>query len=99
MVKHHLPLVSCRTDKLPAKCEFGRKRNEKKIPITILRDAGAKQSLAVCCLFHLSLGSDVLAWGVKMSALRVPLHFVQLSSRFLLVKLKMTVSTVADCKY
>ncbi|KAK2920619.1 hypothetical protein Q8A73_000104 [Channa argus] len=27
-------------------------------------------------------GSDILAWGVKMSVMRAPLHFVQLSSDF-----------------
>uniref|UniRef100_A0A671VWW5 Gypsy retrotransposon integrase-like protein 1 n=1 Tax=Sparus aurata TaxID=8175 RepID=A0A671VWW5_SPAAU len=60
--------------------------NEKSVPITILRDTGAMQSLIRCSVLPFSVqsycGTDVLVWGVKMSVIRAPLHFVQIRSQF-----------------
>uniref|UniRef100_A0A7N8YF56 SCAN box domain-containing protein n=1 Tax=Mastacembelus armatus TaxID=205130 RepID=A0A7N8YF56_9TELE len=55
------------------------------IPITILRDTGAKQSVLRDDMLPFSTqsycGSDILMWGVEMNIVRTPLHFVQLTSR------------------
>ncbi|XP_076745575.1 uncharacterized protein LOC112435382 [Maylandia zebra] len=68
---------------------------DRRTPVRILRDTGAKQSLIregvlpfsaqSCC------GADVLAWGVRMCVIRVPLHLVQLSSQFLSGEVKLGV--------
>ncbi|XP_026014932.1 protein LSM14 homolog B-like isoform X1 [Astatotilapia calliptera] len=68
---------------------------DRRTPVSILRDTGAKQSLIregvlpfsaqSCC------GADVLAWGVRMCVIRVPLHLVQLSSQFLSGEVKLGV--------
>lgn len=56
------------------------------VPVIILCDSGAKQSLTrgnVFLFSHLSYtGSDIVAWGVKKSPVRAPLHFVHLTSGF-----------------
>lgn len=36
-------------------------------------------------------GSDILAWGAKLSAVRAPLHFIQLSSRIMSGKFEIAV--------
>ncbi|XP_029927354.1 uncharacterized protein LOC115373220 [Myripristis murdjan] len=68
---------------------------ERKVPVTILRDTGAKQTIIRGGVLSFSedsyCGADVLAWGVKMSAVRVPLHFVELSSRFVSGKFRIAV--------
>ena len=60
--------------------------DKQRVPITILRDTGAMQSLIRGSILPFSAqsycGSDVLAWGVKMSVIRAPLHFAQLHSQF-----------------
>uniref|UniRef100_A0A671U619 SCAN box domain-containing protein n=1 Tax=Sparus aurata TaxID=8175 RepID=A0A671U619_SPAAU len=60
--------------------------NEKSVPITILRDTGAMQSLIRGSVLPFSAqsycGTDVLVWGVKMSVIRAPLHLVQIRSQF-----------------
>lgn len=65
------------------------------VPVTILRDTVAKQSLILSNILPFSpqsyCGSDILVWGVKMSAVRAPLHFVQLSSKLTSGKLKIAV--------
>lgn len=66
---------------------------EKKLAVNILRDA--KQSL-ICegvlpFSAQLYCGADVLAWGVKMGVMRVPLHTVQLSSQFVSGEVKLGV--------
>lgn len=65
------------------------------VPVTILRDTAAKQSLILSNILPFSpqsyCGSDILAWGVKMSAVRAPLHFVQLSSKLASGKFKISV--------
>lgn len=57
---------------------------ERKFPITILRDSAAKHSIICENVLHFSVdsycSSDILAWGVKLSVVRAPLHFIQLSS-------------------
>ncbi|XP_049912636.1 uncharacterized protein LOC126397732 [Epinephelus moara] len=54
------------------------------IPVTILRDSGANQSLLLRSVLPFSCssfcGSDALLWGVKMSTVRAPLHSVFLRS-------------------
>ncbi|KAK0151874.1 Retrovirus-related Pol polyprotein from transposon 17.6 [Merluccius polli] len=59
-------------------------KEEDQVPIIILRDTGATQSLLLDNVLPFSdkssCGSDVLVWGVKMSILRVPLHNVFLRS-------------------
>lgn len=51
---------------------------EKKVAVNILRDTGAKQSLICEGVSPFSAqsycGADVLAWGVEMGVMRVPLH-------------------------
>lgn len=59
-------------------------KDEDQVPITILRDTGATQSLILTQILPFSpnsfCGSDALLWGVKMSVLRAPLHTVFLRS-------------------
>lgn len=54
------------------------------VPITILRDTGAKHSFIRSGVLPFSdetyCGSDILVWGIKMSVIRVPVHAVNLSS-------------------
>lgn len=68
---------------------------EKRVPVSILRDTGAKQSLIREGVLPFSAqsycGADVLAWGVRMCVMRVPLHFVQLSSQFVSGEVKLGV--------
>ena len=65
---------------------------DKPVPITILRDTGAKQSLMCAGVLPFSAqsysGSDIIAWGVELSAVLAPLHFIQLTSRIVSGKLK-----------
>ncbi|KAK0136901.1 hypothetical protein N1851_026923 [Merluccius polli] len=55
-----------------------------RIPITILRDTGAKHSVAHRGMLPFSdqsyCGSDLLLWGIKLSVIRAPRHTVYLSS-------------------
>ncbi|KAK0144398.1 hypothetical protein N1851_017218 [Merluccius polli] len=55
-----------------------------RIPITILRDTGAKHSVARRGMLPFSdqsyCGSDLLLWGIKLSVIRAPRHTVYLSS-------------------
>lgn len=55
------------------------------VPVTILCDSGAKQSLTRENIFLFSslsyTGSGIVAWGAKQSPLRAHLHFVHLKSR------------------
>lgn len=50
------------------------------VPVTILRDTGANQSLLLSSLLPFSLvsscGFDTLVWGLKMSVVRAPMHTV-----------------------
>ncbi|CAI5639672.1 unnamed protein product [Oreochromis niloticus] len=59
-------------------------KEEDRVPITILRDTGAAQTLILRGILPFSdfsfCGSDALVWGVKMDVLRVPLHKVFLQS-------------------
>uniref|UniRef100_A0A669CU45 Gypsy retrotransposon integrase-like protein 1 n=1 Tax=Oreochromis niloticus TaxID=8128 RepID=A0A669CU45_ORENI len=59
-------------------------KEEDRVPITILRDTGAAQTLILRGILPFSdvsfCGSDALVWGVKMDVLRVPLHNVFLQS-------------------
>ncbi|CAI5657199.1 unnamed protein product [Oreochromis niloticus] len=68
---------------------------EKKVAVNILRDTGAKQSLICEGVLPFSAqsycGADVLAWGVEMGVMRVPLHSVQLSSQFVSGEVKLGV--------
>ncbi|KAK0156645.1 hypothetical protein N1851_000121 [Merluccius polli] len=63
-----------------------------RVPITILRDTGAKHSVARRGMLPFSdqsyCGSDLLLWGIKLSVIRAPrhtrlsfLHFVQVAVR------------------
>lgn len=65
------------------------------VPVTILRDTAAKQSLILSNILPFSpqsyCGSDILAWGVKMSAVCAPLHFIHLSSKLASGKCKIAV--------
>lgn len=65
------------------------------VPITILRDTGAKQSLIRGDVLPFSAesycGSDVLAWGVKMCVVRAPLHLVHLNSNLVSGNFKIAV--------
>lgn len=67
----------------------------KSVPVTIPRDTAAKQSLIRGGVLPFSdqsyCGSDVLAWGIKMSVVRAPLHFVQLTSRIVSGKFQIAV--------
>ncbi|CAI5669799.1 unnamed protein product [Oreochromis niloticus] len=59
-------------------------KEEDRVPIVILRDTGAAQSLILESALPFSsssfCGADALVWGVKMSVLRAPLHRVFLQS-------------------
>uniref|UniRef100_A0A8P4KNJ7 Gypsy retrotransposon integrase-like protein 1 n=1 Tax=Dicentrarchus labrax TaxID=13489 RepID=A0A8P4KNJ7_DICLA len=59
-------------------------KEEDQVPITILRDTGANQSLILQKVLPFSsasfCGSDALVLGVKMSTVRAPLHTVFLRS-------------------
>uniref|UniRef100_A0A3P9C6A9 Gypsy retrotransposon integrase-like protein 1 n=1 Tax=Maylandia zebra TaxID=106582 RepID=A0A3P9C6A9_9CICH len=59
-------------------------KEEDRVPIMILRDTGAAQTLILKGILPFSddsfCGSDALVWGVKMDVLRVPLHNVFLQS-------------------
>ena len=59
-------------------------KDEDQVPITILRDTGATQSLILTQILPFSpnsfCGSDALLWGVKMSVLQAPLHTIFLRS-------------------
>ncbi len=65
------------------------------VPITILRDTGAKQTIIREGVLPFSAdsycGSDILVWGVKMNAVRAPLYLVQLASRIKSGKFKIAV--------
>uniref|UniRef100_A0A3Q2WM65 HIRA-interacting protein 3-like n=1 Tax=Haplochromis burtoni TaxID=8153 RepID=A0A3Q2WM65_HAPBU len=58
-----------------------------RVPIIILRDTGAKHSVARRGVVSFSqqsyCGSDLLVWGIKVSMLRMPLHTVTLTSSFI----------------
>lgn len=65
------------------------------VPIVILRDTGAKQSLIRGDVLPFAdesySGLDVLAWGIEMNVMRVPLHFVHLTSKFVTGKFQIAV--------
>lgn len=54
------------------------------VPITILRDTGANQSLLLSSVLPFSskssCGYDTFVWGLKMSVVRAPMHAVVLQS-------------------
>ena len=55
-----------------------------KVPVTILRDTAAYHSFLLASVLPLSNDtsyfSDLLVWGIKMSALNAPLHMIHLHS-------------------
>ena len=55
-----------------------------KVPVTILRDTAAYHSFMLASVLPLSnntsCSSDLLVWGIKMSAFHAPLHMIHLDS-------------------
>ena len=55
-----------------------------KVPVTILRDTAAYHSFLLASVLPLSndtsCSSDLLVWGIKISALNAPLHMIHLHS-------------------
>lgn len=52
------------------------------VPVTILRDSGANQSLICAHVLPFSsqsyIGLDIVVWAFELSAVSAPLHFVQM---------------------